>query len=85
MDHHDDAQFFAAGWTQWSGESGGTLEAHIILAEAADQAFDQASLSSFVIAEQQVAAAAFDSDDLTGSHTWSKAARAVNHPVLNQL
>jgi len=68
MDHHDDAQFPAALGAEGTGKGGGTAETHMVLGQPADQAFDQSALARFEVTIEQVAATAFDSDDLSCAH-----------------
>jgi hypothetical protein len=69
MYHHYNSQFFATGWANRSGECIGAFKPHKIVAQAADKAFYQASLTCFEIAKKLISALAIDIHYLTGTQS----------------
>jgi hypothetical protein len=68
VDHHDYAQFPAALGAERPGKGLRTRKAHVVFAQPADQALDQAPLPRLEIAKQFVSALAMNVYDLSGSH-----------------
>jgi len=72
VDHHDDAEFFAALGTERFGESGGAFDAYIVSFHAVEHAFDDPALAGFEIAEEQKSAGAFYIEDPACFHLFTK-------------